>query len=369
MKTFECSHCGHLVFFENVVCENCGSALGYLPDSQTMAAFTPDPGGVWTTLGTAAVQHYRPCQNYTESQVCNWMVAADDPDPLCCSCRYTAIIPQLSQPENLRYWYLLEAAKRHLFYTLNELGLAIPSRSDDPARGLTFHFLESRDPQQHVVTGHDAGLITLNIAEANDAEREARRTAMGEPYRTLLGHFRHEIGHFYWEYLVTDGPWLEPFRALFGDETMDYDAALKRHYAQGPAADWNAHFISSYATMHPWEDWAETWAHYLHIIDALKTAHHWGVSIAVRAQQDTTASMEQLDLKAKSFSDVLVNQWLPLAQFLNSMNRSLGQHDSYPFVLSDAVIAKLDFIDRLVQASRGMPYSAWPPDCPMTGPG
>jgi hypothetical protein len=37
-------------------------------------------------------------------------------------------------------------------------------------------------------------------------------------------------------------------------------------------ANWQKSFISKYATSHPWEDWAETWAHYLHIMDMLETA-------------------------------------------------------------------------------------------------
>lgn len=358
MKTFDCTHCGHLVFFENVRCGHCGSTLGYLPGARAMMAFAPRPDGLWARLGARPGRPCRPCGNYVGANVCNWMLDPDDDEPLCRSCRYTEVIPQLGAAENARSWYLLEAAKRRLIYTLDALGLAIPGRAQDPGRGLVFHFLESTDSDGEVLTGHDTGLITLNIAEADDAEREARRTAMGEPYRTLLGHFRHEIGHFYWEQLIADGPWLAPFRALFGDETTDYGAALQHHYQNGAPADWADRFISSYASAHPWEDWAETWAHYLHIVDALDTAQHWGVSLAHR-HAATTARAPAAG--GEAFADILTRRWLPLSQFINSMNRSLGQRDSYPFVIADPVIAKLDFVHRLVLASRS---GDWPPAVP-----
>ena len=123
-----------------------------------------------------------------------------------------------------------------------------------------------------MVTGHADGVITLDLAESDDVHRERRRAELGEPYRTLLGHFRHEIGHYYWPILVERAGALERCRALFGDERADYGEALERHYADGPPADWAERHVSAYATMHPWEDWAETFAHYLHIRDTLQTA-------------------------------------------------------------------------------------------------
>ena len=372
MKTFACTHCGQRVFFDSTRCENCDSALGFVAERAEMAAFAIQPDGDWQELGAAApTLRYRPCQNYAVANVCNWMVSADAPGTLCRSCAFTAVIPQLSLPQNQRYWYLLEAAKRRLIYALDEIGLAIPGRSEDPQRGLMFHFLEDA-PSKKVLTGHDDGLITLNIVEADDAKREARRTAMGEPYRTLLGHFRHEIGHFYWQCLIADGPWLPAFRQLFGDETRDYTQAMEAHYQAGAPADWPLNYISGYASMHPWEDWAETWAHYLHITEALNTAAHWGVSLALPEQPAPVLAGSPADDDAQRFRARLIEQWLPLAQFLNSMNRSLGQHDSYPFVLADPVIAKLVLIHRVVQAARGLPAHAWPPlfdkDVPQAAP-
>ena len=362
MQTFNCSQCDHPVYFENDHCEACGAALGYLPEPRTMAAFTPTPEGPWQALGNAPAGTWRPCSNYVVEKACNWMVPADDPQALCACCRQTEIIPTLEDAEHRLYWMRLETAKRRLYYTLDSLGLARPGLAEDPERGLRFQFLETLDEAHQVLTGHDSGLITINILEADDAEREARRTAMGEPYRSLLGHFRHEVGHYYWDALIAGGGWLEPFRALFGDERADYAEALKQHYEAGPPADWAQRHVSAYAASHPWEDWAESWAHYLHVVDALETAQHWGLHLA--GGPGTPAGSDPGAVGTLPFRDRVVNGWLPLSRFLNSMSRGLGQIDSYPFVLSDPVLDKLVFVDQVVASAAGLPWTAWPP----TGP-
>lgn len=292
MRTFQCTACGQAVFFENTQCGRCGSVLRYLSEVPAMAAFdVSQQDGSWRPAGMEGARRWRPCRNYVQENVCNWMVAEDDPHPLCASCRQSEIIPALDKPENRRFWALLETAKRRLFYTLDILGLARPGVAEDPVHGLRFHFLEEVDPSEQVLTGHDSGLVTLNVAEADDAEREARRTAMNEPYRTLLGHFRHEVGHFYWDRLIAVGPWLAHFRNLFGDESVAYGPALADHYRDGPPSDWQSRFISAYAASHPWEDWAETWAHYLHVMDALETADDWGChSRGLRPARQKTAA-------------------------------------------------------------------------------
>lgn len=361
MRTFNCSRCGQVVFFENVHCGHCGSPLGYLPDARDMAAFEAAEDGSWRGMGTHAGQDWRACRNYIDESVCNWMLPAGDENPLCTCCRHTETIPALDKPENRHRWMRLEAAKRRLFHTLASLGLAIPTRAEDPEGGLAFEFLEQLDPGQPVLTGHDAGLITLNIAEADDVERETRRTALGEPYRTLLGHFRHEIGHFYWDRLVAGGRWLAPFRGVFGDERADYGAALDGHYREGAPEDWPQRFISAYASSHPWEDWAETWAHYLHVVDALDTAAHWGFALHTRGDPGKPAELRRVDPPGLDFRQILVERWLPLAQFLNSMNRSLGQKDGYPFLLPDPVLDKLVFVHEVVESARGLDWRAWPP--------
>ncbi len=220
---------------------------------------------------------YRLCANSTQFGVCNWAVPADDDNPLCDACRLNRMVPDASDPATLEKWRRLEIAKRRLLYTLFALGLPVePVKDDDP--GLAFSFMADR-PDVPVVTGHADGLVTINISEADDAYRERMREEMGEAYRTLLGHVRHEVGHYYWDRLIRESSWLEPFRQAFGDERADYGEAMKRHYEQGPPDNWQESYVSAYATMHPWEDWAETFAHYLHMTDTLDTAASYGLSL------------------------------------------------------------------------------------------
>jgi hypothetical protein len=275
------------------------------------------------------------------------MIPADSADTLCRACRLTRIIPNLSTPANRLYWYRLEVAKRRVLYTLAELGLEVKSRQEDPERGLAFEFLEDAGNGSRVMTGHDNGLITLNVAEADDAHRENVRTAMGEPYRTLLGHFRHETGHYYFSQLVENSPrWLEPFRELFGDERADYGEALDAHYRNGAPADWQASYISAYATMHPWEDWAETWAHYMLIVDVLDTSTSYGVALLPDDPGEPTLN-DRTPVEDASF-DNLMKRWFPLTYALNSLNRSLGMPDGYPFALAAPVLDKLRFVHRVI---------------------
>jgi hypothetical protein len=349
VRLFHCGQCGQRVFFDNVHCENCGSRLGFVPQEQAMVAFAVDGAGTWTRLG-AAGPAMQPCANYTIEGVCNWMLPADEPHTQCISCRTTEIIPALGKPENRTYWLLLEQAKRRLFYTLIDLKLPAPSRAQDAANGLSFRFMEDMSPKERVLTGHDEGLITLNIAEADDAAREAMRTSMREPYRTLVGHFRHESGHYYWDRLVRDTAWIEEYRQLFGDERADYAEALSQHYSN-PLADWHLNFISSYASSHPWEDWAECWAHYLHMVDGLETAAAWGLRLDQAVPGGDPLLVRPLPKDAARVDESLVQQWLPVSQFSNAMSRSLGLKDSYPFVVPGPVVGKLNFVHRVVSAA------------------
>lgn len=350
MKLFECQNCGQLIYFENVRCERCGMALGYLPDPGTLTALEAGEGGAWTAM-VPAPGPLRYCANEAHG-ACNWLVPAEAEEAFCPACRHNQTVPDLAIPENLRRWQKLEVAKRRLIYTLIALHLPRATRAEDPEHGLAFDFLadiETGAHAQRVMTGHAAGLITINIAEADDAERERIRTEMGEPFRTLLGHFRHEVGHWYWDLLVSDKPVIDEFRALFGDERADYGAALAAHYQAGPAASWQENFVSSYAASHPWEDFAETWAHYLHIVDALETAGAFGLRIRPTAGDDPSlATRIDFDPHHAATIERLIEAWLPLAFAVNSLNRSLGQPDLYPFVLSPAVIAKLGFVHGLI---------------------
>ncbi len=367
MITYRCTCCGSVVFFENVRCGACGSPLGFVPAEQTLAAFSVDATGRWHRLGEAHAAaetswrglgdthsaddaSWHPCANYVPEAVCNWMVPATDHESLCESCRYTEVIPALADPRNRTYWYRLEGAKRRLLVSLRSLGLSVPSRRDEPVSGLAFHFVAGGAALGRVITGHASGLVTMNISEADDVTREHQRTHMGEPYRTLLGHFRHEAGHFYWPRLVGPTHWLQAFRALFGDEQRPYDDALSAHYRWGAPADWAERHVSAYASCHPWEDWAETWAHYLHIVDAMETAAHWGAAMGIGTGDDGPARRTVFTEADGDFATRLETRWLPLAQFVNSMNRSLGHGDSYPFVLPRPVVEKLAFVDRVIRS-------------------
>ena len=349
MKLYHCSHCGLRVFFDNRHCENCGSSLGFVPQELQMVAFSVDEADAWTRLGPEGPAQ-RPCGNYAVEGVCNWMLDAGDPHLQCVSCRTTMIIPELGKPENRTYWAALEQAKRRVLYTLIGMKMPFPNRELDPVNGLSFQFLEDVPAAQRVLTGHDQGVITLNIAEANDAAREQMRTSMHEPYRSLVGHFRHELGHYYWDRLINNTAWIDEYRQLFGDERADYAAALQAHYA-APVVDWHLTYISAYASSHPWEDWAECWAHYLHMVDGLETAAAWGLHLDHATPSGPALQAAPVDPDAPSVEPTLIEQWLPVSQFSNAMNRSLGLHDSYPFVVPAPVVAKLDFIHRVIGAA------------------
>jgi hypothetical protein len=347
MKLFTCQNCGNVIYFENTRCESCGARLGFDPAPKQVVALKPEGDALISMQGEHA--HLRFCANAAH-EACNWLVL-EQGETLCRACRYNMTVPDLSLSENVRRWRLIELAKHRLVYSLLELGLQAPNRHDDPQAGLGFAFLadDAQGGTPHVMTGHEDGLITLALREADDAERTSLRQAMGEPYRTLLGHFRHETGHYFWDSLVRDGGKLEPCRAVFGDDRDDYQAALQRHYAQGAPEGWQERFISAYATSHPWEDFAETWAHYLHIVDTLETAVAFGIRVHPRvphpAQMD--AELECSPYRVKS-ARALVDGWLPLTYAVNNLNRSMGQPDLYPFVLSPGVLAKLEFIHALV---------------------
>ncbi len=345
MKTFPCS-CGITLYFENFHCMACGATLGFLPDHLILSPIEPLPDGSWRALAEQADgKRYRKCRNYSEQDACNWMVPVDDPDDFCLACRLNQVIPNLEKPGNRELWIRIEQRKRRLIYDLRRHRLPVYPKSTFPDIGLAFAFLED-DPNEfefhvshgssQILTGHANGLITINIAEADDIEREKMRLQMNEQQRTLLGHFRHESGHYYWDRLVADGPLLGVVRRVFGDERLDYAAALANYYQQGPVANWQQQFVSAYASAHPWEDWAECWAHVLQISDTLETA----VAIGLAPPE----------VLAGSFAD-RIDHWIELALKINLLNRSLDQPDPYPFVLAPAVIEKLRVVDEVISGS------------------
>ncbi len=281
------------------------------------------------------------------------MVAIDDPNRFCISCRMNEMIPNLAISGNLDRWHKLEMAKRRIVYTLMRLGLPMEAAPEQKRPALRFKFVEEVAGGAPPLTGHLNGLITINIAEADDAERERRRVSLHEPYRTLLGHLRHEVAHYCWDRLIADSKWLARFRQLFGDETTNYAAALKQHHQQGPPPDWQVGHVSAYAAAHPWEDWAETGAHYFHIMDLVETAGSFGVTLKPNhpAARSMTVDPKAFDDRNADFNKVLEN-WFPLTHALNSLNRSMGLPDAYPFVLSTQSIEKLRFIHEVFQTTR-----------------
>ncbi len=355
MKAFQCDHCRSLVFFESVSCVACGHALGFVPEVLDMAALEPAEGGTWRPVGNGpSERRFRNCSNGIQHAVCNWLVPAGEGDTFCISCRLNRTIPDLTIPGNRDRWHRLEKAKRRLVYTFLKLHLPLDGLNGNRKTGLRFEFLADAPGRPPVMTGHDSGLITLNVLEADDVERETRRVSLREPLRTLLGHFRHEVSHYCWDRLVACTPWRHRFRELFGDESLDYGAALQRHYSQGAPADWQSRFVSAYASSHPWEDWAETCAHYFHMVDTLETTASFGLSLKPvhPSSESMTIDAAETESRGDSF-DALVAAWGPLTIALNSFNRGMGLPDLYPFVLSSPVIQKLRFIHRVLSVEAG----------------
>mgnify|MGYP000217343930 CR=1 FL=1 len=152
--------------------------------------------------------------------------------------------------------------------------------------------------------------------------------------------------------LASSTPFMSDAGAGVGDYSMDYGEALQRHYQQGAPPDWQQNYVSAYAATHPWEDFAETWAHYLHIVDTLETASEFGME--VHPSVDRTGQLSaRVAFDPYTADDVqtIVTAWLPFTFAINSVNRAMGLRDLYPFILSDAVIAKLGFVHGLVQAA------------------
>lgn len=352
MKLFKCQNCGQVLYFENTRCESCGMQLGYLSRAMTVSALKPDDS-LFRPLAEPDLK-LRTCDN-ARFDACNWMVDADGATTLCLACRHNHLIPDLTVPVNLDRWRKLELAKHHLFYSLLRLKLPLANRIDDPGHGLAFDFLADAPDAgvPKVMTGHDNGLITIALVEADDAEREKRRTQMHEPYRSLLGHFRHEVGHYFWDVLVRDGGRLDDCRAVFGDDSESYEAALETHYKSGPPADWQEHYVSRYASTHPWEDWAETWAHYLHIVDTLEMASAFGIRVKPGVSKDDTLTTV-VDMDPYHTVDMIkiIDAWLPLTFAMNSLNRAMGNPDLYPFVLSPTVVTKLSFVHDVIHGRR-----------------
>jgi hypothetical protein len=321
VKAFSCRVCGNALYFENSVCVSCTSKLGFSRGEQAIVPvdeagrYVDADGGVWHV-----------CRNLNLSG-CTWLT--DVPGGQCFSCSLTRTRPNDEDIAGLREYRVAEEAKRRLVVELDTLGFPIVPRSEDADNGLAFDLLSSAE--ESVTTGHDNGVITLDLAESDDAHREKVRVDLDEPYRTMLGHFRHEVGH-YIEWQHVRGDLIETARGLFGNEEESYADAIERHYSEGPPAGWEREYISMYATMHPFEDFAETFAHYMHICDTIETASAHGLATVASPQSFT------------SFRDLVVGVWIPLSIALNQINRSMGKAPLYPFVIPAPVLEKLQFV-------------------------
>jgi hypothetical protein len=355
--TYRCM-CGKPVFFRNSQCLTCGTPLGFEPIIGDLCAMHWDQAAnVWQLVGQKGISSvYRRCVNFNTASGCNWIVSTAEKSDYCISCRLNRTIPNQADADNQGYWCKIENAKRRLVSELLALGLPVKSKvSEDPVHGVMFDFLRSPPGGPRVMTSHGNGLITLNVEEADDSIREKIRNEMHEPYRTLLGHFRHEIGHYYWDRLIAGTGWHERFRAEFGDERADYAAALKASYQQGPPPNWRNRYITSYASVHPWEDWAETWAHYLHLVDSIGTALGFGLKgdhVEIEVEPFTLADVYDPNAPDAVPLLSLLNSWVELITALNELARSLGQPDFYPFVMSRPVVRKLHFIQLVVKEAR-----------------
>jgi hypothetical protein len=335
MLAFACPVCERLVTFESTGCLHCGSELGFDWSRQEMQAVNPAGSGV----------PLRRCANAGVA-ACNWLVSGDAQP--CASCMLTRTRPRDGDRDRLGGFAVAEGAKRRLLFELAGLGLPIVGWHEQPG-GLAFDLLASGCTP--VRTGHANGVISLDLDETDSVHRERMRVRLGEPYRTVLGHLRHEIGHYYQTILVQPGTSIEAqCRNIFGDERGDYQDAMDRYYAGGAPLDWNERFVTAYATMHPWEDWAETFAHYLHIRDTLQTAAAYGVRVDGPAI--ATADSAPLHSTPNETTDdirTMLNAWIPMTYALNAISRSMGTLDLYPFLLTSEVEEKLAFIDTLVR--------------------
>ena len=381
MKTFKCSCPGQpSLFFESHTCNACGRVVGITDEFESVQPFDLNEETNYFVIEGVSDRAFKKCKNFAQYNACNGMVdvkltkeeAATEAEAkntedneYCFACRFNEVVPNLNVEAHVPLWQKMENAKRRALYTLKALPLPLNNNEEDAETGLTFEFTVDRNVKDHfvsklphhpdVMTGHNNGNITINLAEADDVARSKTKAAMGENYRTLLGHFRHELGHYYFDRLIANNPYKhERCKAYFGDDELDYQEALDQYYSNGGApVNWPENFISEYATMHPWEDWAETWAHYMHIIDTLETAQSYG--LLFDKNRGTNQTLSDLNLPqddadddiSASFNRIL-NSWMEFSVVLNALNRSMGLQDAYPFVLTEPVRKKLSFIHHAV---------------------
>jgi hypothetical protein len=317
MQRLHCPNCGNEVFFDSLRCVRCATEL----------AFELEPTG---SLRVADAAFAGRCE-MRHAWRCNWQ--PDSSGPFCTSCLIVDAGTHADNP--LLAAFLL--AQRRALAQLSELGVAWTGNVDDPAQPpLRFTYRSSVAGDAPTI-GHLAGLITLDLDEADPAEREQIRATLGEQYRTPLGHIRHELGHYVWlRHVASDPARHAEFRAVFGDETVDYAAALDAYYARPEDESWPDEYVSPYATAHPWEDFAESWAQVMHLHDVVTTGAAWGV----------------VEFPDGPFDP---QQWISTAVLAslaaNELARAMGMRDLYPFALSPGARRKIEAAWRLVHGA------------------
>ncbi len=326
MQTFNCQ-CGNTLFFDSNFCVNCKRDTVTCPHCANVTPVEETPSGALQCGNTACGALLRRCSNDLQYDACNRALDANDVNALCSYCRLNSVVPDLSRNENVTLWRKLEAAKHRVLWVVERLGFPV-SGNNALQPNLTFEF--KSDENGKVSTGHADGCITISLREADSVEREKTRVEFQEPKRTLVGHFRHELGHYYWDLLVRDFR-VEESRRLFGDErNPTYADSQKRYYQQGPAKNWQQSYVSGYASMHPWEDFAETFQAYLDMATILSTTEHFGL---------VTTSYENFDSMLAAYSRVGI--------IANELNRDMGLLDLVPQIFNDFVVEKLRFIHQL----------------------
>lgn len=348
MKIFQCGHCTQAIYFENHVCQHCGHLSGFRDTDRKMLTFKPDQPQLVSDREHIT---YKYCKN-KEYDVCNWLLEHHNPNDYCNACQLNRIIPNLADAENFEKWQHLEVAKHRLVYQLQKIGLTLTSKLVDDD-GLCFDFV-TQQYNINLMTGHAHGVITILVKEADSVVREKTRKELSEPYRTVIGHLRHEVGHYFWDRLIaTDAVILEQFRVLFGDERVDYSEALQTYYTNGAPTKWQDSYISAYATSHAWEDWAETWAHYLHIMDIVETAYFFGLQVNPVIHMPSMDAVAVKDPYVQPDFNQVIKTCVPLSFAVNSINRAMGIPDVYPFVVTTTVVEKMRFIHELLWKKRG----------------
>jgi hypothetical protein len=336
------------VAFEAQHCDTCRTPLGLHLPTRALVALNDDGSLIDGVRWIRCTQH--------TTLGCNWLAEAEQSDFERGRCLADSLIRrEPAADDTLAREKLVPTAGalRRLVYQLDELELPVEPywRVDG---GLAFDLLSSYTTGEKVIIGHAGGVITIDVVESLDDYRETLRVRLGEPYRTMLGHFRHEVGHYYQNVLVETGSgarrYLDECRALFGDEQASYADAIARHYATGAPADWAESFISEYATMHPWEDFAECFAHYLHITDTIETSREAGLVLhADRVRFAAPHDIAPLESYTDEPIERLLFDWRWLSLLFNRVNTAMGKNPLYPFEIPPAVIAKLGFVHRVVR--------------------